>query len=147
MIFEPRPGFPINRKVVLVVTGSRNGHPFVEQSLDNMYKEASDGLHVFVGDADGVDKQARDWFRFGKKPVSTRSITVFDAKWSEFDLQAGPIRNTEMVHAAMLRARELHATPMCLAFPSSDSRGTWDCVRKASISGFDVLIEHPQWSR
>ena len=46
---------------------------------------------------------------------------------------AGPLRNTWMV--------EYGPTPdICLAFPGPGSTGTWDCIRKATRKGIEVVI-------
>lgn len=50
----------------------------------------------------------------------------------EYCPQAGPRRNQRMVDAG---------ADVCLAFPLADSRGTYDCIRRAHDAGIPVRIE------
>lgn len=43
----------------------------------------------------------------------------------------GPLRNQAMVDLG---------ADLCLAFPTADSRGTWDCVKRANKAGIRVII-------
>ena len=53
------------------------------------------------------------------------------ADWSTHGRAAGPIRNQQMVD---------RGADICLAFPTSSSIGTWDCVRRAKAAGIPVEI-------
>lgn len=55
-----------------------------------------------------------------------------DADWATFGNAAGPIRNSRLV------ALEPVADE-CLAFPARGSRGTYDCMKKASAAGIPVF--------
>lgn len=55
----------------------------------------------------------------------------FPAEWDRFGRSAGPIRNQMMVD---------HGADLCLVFPMPDSRGTWDCVRRAKAAGIPLII-------
>ena len=74
----------------------------------------------------GADRVAEDF------PVEHRlNIEAHWAQWSKLGTKAGPMRNAEMVAAG---------ADICLAFPDSASRGTWDCIRKAADAGIPVRI-------
>lgn len=54
------------------------------------------------------------------------------ASWKVHGKAAGPIRNQEMVDLG---------ADVCLAFPHADSRGTWDCVKRADAAGIPVIVD------
>lgn len=54
------------------------------------------------------------------------------AAWQVHGKAAGPMRNQEMVDLT---------ADICLAFPDADSRGTWDCVRRADAAGIPVIVD------
>lgn len=106
----------------LLITGTRHGwdHDHLKTVLHEWYRTLSEyGQEVVLvhGDADGVDRQARDiWLAMG------HPVEPHPAKWKQFGMKAGPMRNTEMV--------QLHAD-QCIAFPDKTSVGTHDCASKA----------------
>ena len=53
------------------------------------------------------------------------------ANWALYGKSAGPLRNQEMVDLG---------ADICLAFPLPESRGTWDCIRRARAAGIPVMI-------
>jgi hypothetical protein len=60
-----------------------------------------------------------------------RLVEEYPADWDTFGKAAGPIRNQQMVDLG---------ADICLAFPMPDSRGTWDCVRRAREAGIPVKV-------
>jgi hypothetical protein len=78
------------------------------------------------GDCHGADRMADAMFREWKLPVEKHP-----ANWAELGKPADPIRNQRMVDLG---------AHICLAFPMPDSRGTWDCVRRAREAGIPVEI-------
>jgi hypothetical protein len=58
-------------------------------------------------------------------------VEAFPAEWDRFGRRAGPVRNQLMVD---------HGADICLVFPLPDSRGTWDCVRRAKAAGIPLVI-------
>ena len=56
------------------------------------------------------------------------------ADWTTHGRAAGPIRNQEMVDLG---------ADLCLAFPLSTSRGTWDCVRRAIEADITLTVRVP----
>lgn len=59
------------------------------------------------------------------------------AHWHRDGAKAGPLRNQHMVDLGAHR---------CLAFPRPNSKGTWDCIRRAADAGIPVNI-HPLSTR
>lgn len=55
---------------------------------------------------------------------------AYPADWS-MGKKAGPLRNQRMVDLG---------ADVCLAFPAENSRGTWDCVKRARAAGIKVII-------
>lgn len=85
---------------------------------------------LIVGCARGVDAAAQGWARAHRV-----QLRVCVADWTRGKV-AGHLRNQEMVS---------HAEPgdWLLAFPSVDSRGTHDCVRRGRRAGLRVVICPP----
>jgi len=50
--------------------------------------------------------------------------------WKTLGRAAGPVRNQAMV---------FDGADVCLAFPLGESRGTWDCMRRAEEAGIPVI--------
>lgn len=122
----------------VLVTGSRSTTPeedaYVQQELSRAY--ASDlrnhgprAMVVVQGECPygGVDLAAKLW--------ALRTVGVTDegheADWGNLGAKAGPIRNSHMVSLG---------ADLCLAFPAPESRGTWDCIRKAANAGIPTRI-------
>lgn len=112
----------------LIVTGTRHGRADLRAVLDAFVADHGEPDLVLVGDARGVDAQARAW-------AITRGLRhqVFLANWQAHGLRAGPLRNAAMVAAA-------EPGDWCLALPDARSRGTWDCVRRARARGLLVVV-------
>lgn len=72
----------------------------------------------------GADAIAADVWRKAHLPVEAHP-----ADWKNLGRAAGPVRNEEMVQAGADR---------CLAFPLPDSRGTFDCMKRADRAGIPV---------
>jgi hypothetical protein len=62
------------------------------------------------------------------------TIEAYPADWRRGKV-AGNLRNQDMVDTG---------ADVCLAFPTSSSRGTWDCVRRAKAAGIEVVIIREQ---
>lgn len=122
--------------MIVIVTGGRayNGTGLVE-ALDEL---RGPDFHLFVGDANGADAIARNWFvrrtleAIGPLPLRR---TVFKAAWETHGKAAGPRRNEWMVSVAELKRAKGHRI-ICLAAPGG--RGTADCVRRCREAGFEV---------
>lgn len=112
----------------ILVTGSRNfsNRELLKATLDLAQFRAKDNAITLIhGDARGLDTLAgqeannRGW-----------NTEVYPANWKDFGRKAGPLRNQVMVDAG---------ANICLAFPTSDSIGTWDCIRRAKTAQIPVM--------
>ena len=65
-------------------------------------------------------------------------IRPYPAKWDINGKAAGPNRNQEMVD---------DGADMCFAFPTPQSKGTWDCIKRATRAGIPVEIFNPKKMR
>ncbi len=82
---------------------------------------------IFVhGGAPGCDLLVEDI-----APEFRATIERHEAEWKRYGSAAGPRRNAVMVTAG---------ADVCLAFPCTQSRGTWDCVRRAAEAGIPVRV-------
>lgn len=117
----------------LLVTGSRHlaDRTLVERALDARLPAGPDELIVVHGGAPGADRLAKHWAIWQRLMLHR---PVFDeehcADWERHGRSAGPRRNQQMVDLG---------ADVCVAFPGPDSRGTWDCVRRARAAGIEVV--------
>lgn len=70
---------------------------------------------------------------------SAPGVAGFPAPWRQYGNAAGGIRNGWMVQ----RMLELDGERECVAFPDPDSRGTWDCVRRAREADIFTWVAAP----
>ena len=118
---------------VLLFSGTRELTPtqtanLLEELLD--IKATIQPDLVIVGDARGVDRLVADVFE--------SQTARFVADWKKYDKAGGVIRNSDMVKAA-----ELLGVEEGYAFPGGNSRGTWDCIRKAIANGIVMHVSKP----
>lgn len=85
-----------------------------------------DQVLLVHGGARGVDALAAEVAREHEWKVESYPAEDFGS-WPG----CGPRRNAHMVSLG---------ADVCLAFPGPNSRGTWDCVRKAQAAGIPVRI-------
>src|SRR5574338_374361 len=112
----------------IVVTGGRKYSDWV---MINDVLEMLAPDEIYVGDATGADSMAYEWAKDREIPVK-----VFEARWSELGPKAGPIRNIEMLEAALNdEAYELQL--MVVAFPGG--KGTNSCAKAAIDRNMIVL--------
>ena len=107
---------------VVLVTGAREGYPdrIVKRVLSEVKAwcdARSLDMLVIHGDAKGVDTVADRW----AEGQGVQRVKV-PADWNGKGKAAGPIRNQLMLD--ILRPR----IELVLAFPTPDSKGTWDMV-------------------
>lgn len=119
-----------------VITGTRRGSPRLLDLVSTWLQSLPTDTVLIAGAARGTDRIAGNlWRKWG-----ARSGHAEPADWAAFSKDAGPVRNAAMVAMAVeLRARGW-VCEGCAAFPDSESRGTWDCVRKLKNAGFDVDV-------
>ena len=133
----------------VIVAGGRNwrDRERVETVLRRAYAALSQGL-LFAADGvkaipdqpmfvhgacpSGVDWIVRDYcLRMGWMQ------DPHPADWEKHGKAAGPMRNQRMVD---------RGAGLCLAFPTAESRGTWDCIRRAVAAGIETRI-YPELKR
>jgi len=111
---------------VLVCTGGRD---YLDSGVVDKALRSLKPVHVLVGDARGADQLVREWCLRNNTPY-----TVFFAKWDIYGKRAGPIRNREMLEAAV--------SACLLVFPGG--RGTRDCTRQALELGYTIIFAEHQ---
>lgn len=62
------------------------------------------------------------------------AVEAHPADWDTHGRAAGPLRNQKMVDLG---------ADITLAFPGPNSRGTWDCIRRAQAEGIPVRTVTP----
>lgn len=77
--------------------------------------------------ADWLAERAAKEFGFKSEPTP--------ADWNTHGKKAGSLRNQEMIDKG---------ADICLAFPLPQSKGTWDCVRRAKAAGIRVVVIEPK---
>ena len=115
----------------VLVTGSRDW-PYpqvVHAELDRLMADHTQGRLIIVhGDCRaGADAYADQWAKANAR-YGVR-VERHPAKWNEYGRAAGPIRNSYMVSLG---------AGLCLAFNYMGSKGTKDCINRASIAGIPI---------
>ncbi|QRY51792.1 SLOG family protein [Mycolicibacterium septicum] len=122
----------------VLVTGSRSHADRMQVwlALGAEFRHAeAQGLPMVVIEGQcphgGADAHAERWAQVS----NTEGLPVwhdpFPANWKELGKRAGPYRNQQMVDSG---------ADVCLAFPTAESRGTWDCIRRAEAAGIPVKV-------
>jgi hypothetical protein len=89
-------------------------------------------VKLYVGDATGIDKQARAW-----ATIREINFATYTADWMIYGKSAGPIRNGRMLRALKRDPRQ----KLVIIFPGG--QGTADARRQAERLGLPV-IEAPR---
>lgn len=118
----------------ILVTGSRawpagRAQVVVRLLAGQVAKAAALGLAAVVVHGacpSGADAIAASW-----AAQNGVACEAWPADWGRLGRAAGPIRNQAMVEAG---------ADVCLAFPAAGSRGTTDCVRRASAAGIPLIV-------
>ena len=111
----------------VLITGSRHWNDEATmlarfRELDGTMEEVT----IVHGNAAGADHMAGVLAM-----VLMFKVEVYPADWQHHGKAAGPLRNQVMVDAG---------AALGLAFPWPESKGTWDCVRRAADAGIPVEI-------
>ena len=111
----------------LLICGSRNWKD--RKAVLQAVKELNPSV-IIEGECRGAD-------RLAASVAEELGILVekFPADWARHGRQAGPIRNQQMLAEGK--------PDYVLAFPTSESRGTWDMVRRAKKAGVETKV----WER
>jgi hypothetical protein len=120
------------RNLAVAVTGSR--HWTDRAAIYDALTSLSLRLAVVIeGRQQGADRIAGTW------AAAHRAVGIawvpFYADWKTHGKLAGPIRNAQMVEYLLLAQENCGWVPYFLAFPTADSVGTWDMIRKCQRNG------------
>ena len=121
----------MSRWVKIAIVGSRafGDCDTVFAKLVEVLKELNlsfEDILLVSGGAKGVDRCAE----FIAREVLKVPFLVFPANWDKFGRSAGPIRNSYIAEVA----------DVVIAFPSGESKGTWDTINKAKLRGKKVYV-------
>lgn len=115
----------------LAIVGSRNFHDYqlflkhVNEALIYWKLDLYDFEEIVSGGCRGTDllaeRLANDY---------NVKMTIFSPDWNKHGRAAGILRNNDIVN---------HANAM-IAFPSKDSVGTYDSIRKAQLKQIPIVI-------
>lgn len=134
----------LNTMKVAIFTGSRDlpYDPSIKATLEKVLAEerrifvgcCPTGLDAFVRKL-AKELQTEATVRTGLQKIFPRRMTVFRARWEVHGPPAGPLRNQRMIDAALM---EPEGDVVVYAWPKGESRGTYDCIRRAVRVGFPV---------
>jgi hypothetical protein len=93
---------------------------YISTDLDGIFPK-----EIISGGASGVDTMAEKWSQENDIPIS-----IFYPQWEVYGKKAGLLRNTDIINSST----------HILALPTKKSRGTYDSISKAKISGKKVKI-------
>jgi hypothetical protein len=116
---------------MLAVVGSRKyqNYNFVEEKILEWEKNNIKIERIISGGALGVDKLAET---FSKKHNLPNPL-IFKPDYQKYPGNIAPImRNTQIVESANY----------LIAFPTKDSTGTWDTIRKAQLKKIPITIHN-----
>lgn len=138
---------------VLIITGARSiSDADADRVRAVLAQHIDDASAVHVGDAAGVDAVAAELALDHARRVGSGHVCRHRADWQRHGKMAGSLRDEAMVQAAVQAAvnhvaacAPVPVRIVCLAFPGpesrgTESRGTWDCIRRAREAGADVVI-------
>lgn len=126
----------------ILVTGSRfwaDYDTFVRGltvAIDTVSSRNPDDKEIVVvhGAAKGADIMSERYVAQVAQFLRGKGYTIrteqHPADWNKHGKGAGPIRNQEMVDLG---------ADICVAFPQEGSRGTADCMRRATAAGIELL--------
>lgn len=114
----------------LLVTGSRDSFPGLLQALDAIFA-AVEPDEIHVREQTGVDIDTREW-----AAVHGHSLVPTDADMSQPSPQRYHDANQRMVD-------KCEAGDVAVGFPGPNSRGTWDCLRRALKRGLKCYVADP----
>lgn len=112
----------------VIVTGSRHwkNRETIEKTLNLVLQKFGKVTLVSGACPTGADRIAEEvWESFGGE------VELHPAQWDVHGKAAGPIRNQEMVNLG---------ADFCVAFPLPGSKGTQDCMNRATVAGIPVLV-------
>lgn len=95
--------------------------------------EMYEGVRIYEGGAQGVDKVVREF-----ADAKGIHVVTVRADWTVHGRAAGPKRNKQMVELALKECQHV----VGFAFPHpTESLGTWDCVQRMAELGVSITVE------
>lgn len=116
--------------MIAVVTGSREwkDRSFIFSKLDEHHYDGNGIEAIVEGGADGADTIAKTWGKMHGVPV-----LEVEANWDYYERRvAGPLRNGWLI--------KYGHPDICLAFPLSSSRGTWNMVKQCRDADIETIV-------
>lgn len=95
--------------------------------FQNEYTNCCPNVTIIHGGARGVDLLADKW-----AILHECVIEEYKADWDKYGKSAGPIRNQLML--------DVGKPDLVIAFPTKNSKGTWDMVSRAKKKGIETII-------
>ena len=125
------------RRFRLAIVGARGFNDkekfdaLMTSALKETHMEMDDIQEVISGGAVGVDTLARKWAEENSIPVTEIKPDYNACASASASMRRAPLdRNTKIVKMS----------DVVFAFPSKESRGTWDTVRKAERAELKVYV-------
>jgi len=119
----------------VIICGGRdfNDKAMLRKALDRLHLNHHFTL-VIDGGYGNADNFGHEWARDNGIPTER-----YFADWDKQGLAAGPIRNQRMLDKGRPHG--------VVAFPTEQSRGTWDMVKRAKLAGLKIFMEVPYHAR
>lgn len=112
----------------VLICGGRDFDKF--HLLDKVLDEVSKNsviTAIISGGAEGADKMGEEYAYMNHIPLHR-----YPANWFLFGKKAGPIRNQQMIDEGK--------PDLVVAFPTKNSRGTYDMIRRAEKHGIKTIV-------
>lgn len=94
---------------------------------EDVYGNFLPNVVIIHGGAKGADLLADQW-----AVVNWAGLEEYKAEWDKYGNRAGPIRNQRMLDEGKPQ--------LVVAFPTPNSKGTWDMIRRAKRHGIETII-------
>lgn len=117
---------------ILICGGRDFNREDVFDRVLNSIKSVNGDLEIISGMARGADTMA---VNFAK--THGYKLYEFPADWSKYNNAAGPIRNQQMIDEGN--------PDIVIAFPTKNSRGTWDMIRRAEKANIKIIIVNEEY--
>ncbi len=112
---------------IVGIVGCRhfNNYILFKEKIQQWEQDHGTIKRIVSGGATGADHLAE---QYGKD--FQKELVIYKADWNKYGRKAGPLRNSLIVDNI----------DRLIAFPSEQSRGTWDSVTKARLAQKEVTI-------
>ncbi len=113
---------------VMAIVGSRDftNYDIIAKHVDDIIADNNLTItHIVSGGASGVDSLAKQYAN-----KHNYQLVEYLPDWAAYGKAAGPMRNTLIINAA----------DVCVAFPTANSRGTYDSIKKANAKPIPTWV-------